>query len=438
MFQDILKGSGRSSVATNLRIKLSQRQKESSRTLADQMADELASVQSSKKIFVFYKGNEYAVTDCVKTSGKALLTTSLEPKDAVRSNWLRSELLQCSGLPVKLEINGKEVDPQDVKNDRILAAKIKKADLDLEDLGDSVDVIATTGVRCLYTDEGKAFLRLLIDQLKANEQEVTVDNIKNAIGGFADGVDTLDLETLEPKQDNEFTAAEDLSPEDRAFKDGLDGLGLDATVELTPSQDVSHYDVKISQDITISQLNKLNELIKATYNITEDPEVNVDADNSTSSISFDVPIKTASKADTEDIKKVIKISDPKNEATEDGSDDETDKDKEVGSGLDDDGYSDDIFLSSLDDLYNKCDWTEVNVETSDVNAYKQLIKSLSSFNGNVVSSPRNNPLASLQTFKTDDELGLREFIAGIKNNRGINLLAKRQDLKSRIKNFFLL
>ena len=136
--------------------------------------------------------------------------------------------------------------------------------------------------------------------------------------------------------------------------------------------------------------------------------------------------------------KVIKISDPKNEATEDGSDDETDKDKEVGSGLDDDGYSDDIFLSSLDDLYNKCDWTEVNVETSDVNAYKQLIKSLSSFNGNVVSSPRNNPLASLQTFKTDDELGLREFIAGIKNNRGINLLAKRQDLKSRIKNFFLL
>lgn len=428
MFQDILKGSGRSSVATNLRIKLSQRQKESSRTLADQMADELASVQSSKKIFVFYKGNEYAVTDCVKTSGKALLTTSLEAKDAVRSNWLRSELLQCSGLPVKIEINGKEVDPQDIKNDRILANKKVKAeleDLDTDTLESYTDPLATMGGQLVTSEEGSALLSTIVEGLKNLNIEASKENIQAVLDSFESN---LDLFLTSPKE----TESAALSEEDLKFKQALEGMGLNTSVSAQEDDNSSRYIVTIKADLTISQLKKLNAIIKDIYGITEDPEVDVNSDDdSVTTLSFDIVNPTTGSAAVDEPQIAPIEDEPKEDNTQTTPD-------ENNSGMDDDGYSDDIFLSaSFKELYDKCDWTEISVETDSDKAYTQLIKSLSNFTGDVVSNPDNKPTNKVQSFKTNDETGLREFISGIKNNQGINLLANKSRLRSRLKTFFL-
>ena len=427
MFQDILKGSGRSSVATNLRIKLSQRQKESSRTLADQMADELASVQFSKKIFVFYKGNEYAITDCVKTSGKALLTTSLESKDAVRSNWLRSELLQCSGLPVKIEINGKEVDPQDIKNDRILANKKNKAeleDLDTDALESYTDPLATMGGQLVTSEEGSALLSTIVEGLKNLNIEVSKENIQAVLDSFESN---LDLFLNSPKE----TESASLSEEDLRFKQALEDMGLNTSVSAQEDDNSSRYIITIKADLTVSQVKKLIAIIKDIYGIKEDLKVDVNGDDdSVTTLSFDLVSSTTGSAAVDE-PQIAPIEDPKKDDAPAILDD-------GNSGMDDDGYSDVIFLSaSFKELYDKCDWTEISVETDSDKAYTQLIKSLSNFNGEVVSNPDNKPTNKVQSFKTNDETGLREFISGIKNNQGINLLANKSGLRSRLKTFFL-
>lgn len=433
MFQEAIKiksnSNSRSSVAVNIKAKTNARNREAGRTLADQMADELSAVQSSKKIFVFYKGNEYAVTDCVKTSGKALLTTSKEPNGAVRSNWLRSELLQCSGLPVKIEIEGKEYDPKDIKNDRILANKKKQAeleDLDTDVLDSYIDPLATMGGQLVTSEEGSALLTTIIEGLKNLNIEASKENIQAVLDSFESN---LGLFLNSPKE----TESAALSEEDLKLKKALEDMGLNTSVSVQEDDNSSRYIVTIKSDLTVSQVKKLIAIIKDIYGITEDPEVDVNGDDdSITTISFDVVNSTTGSAAVDE-PQIVPPEDPKeyNTDTPTAPDDSN-------SGMDDDGYSDDIFLSaSFKELYDKCDWTEVNVETESDKAYTQLIKSLSNFTGDVVSNPDNKPTNKVQSFKTNDESGLREFISGIKNNQGINLLANKSGLRSRLKTFFL-
>jgi hypothetical protein len=391
------------------------------------MADELASVQFSKKIFVFYKGNEYAITDCVKTSGKALLTTSLESKDAVRSNWLRSELLQCSGLPVKIEINGKEVDPQDIKNDRILANKKNKAeleDLDTDALESYTDPLATMGGQLVTSEEGSALLSTIVEGLKNLNIEVSKENIQAVLDSFESN---LDLFLNSPKE----TESASLSEEDLRFKQALEDMGLNTSVSAQEDDNSSRYIITIKADLTVSQVKKLIAIIKDIYGIKEDLKVDVNGDDdSVTTLSFDLVSSTTGSAAVDE-PQIAPIEDPKKDDAPAILDD-------GNSGMDDDGYSDVIFLSaSFKELYDKCDWTEISVETDSDKAYTQLIKSLSNFNGEVVSNPDNKPTNKVQSFKTNDETGLREFISGIKNNQGINLLANKSGLRSRLKTFFL-
>lgn len=434
MFQEAIKIKGnsnsRSSVALNIKAKMNARNREAGRTLADQMADELSAVQSSKKIFVFYKGNEYAVTDCVKTSGKALLTTSLEPKAAVRSNWLRSELLQCSGLPVKIEIEGKEYDPKDIKNDRILANKKKQAeleDLDTDVLDSYIDPLATMGGQLVTSEEGSALLLTIVEGLKNLNIEASKENIQAVLDSFESN---LDLFLTSPKE----TESAALSEEDLKLKQALEDMGLNTSVSAQEDNDKSSYLVTIKSDLSVSQLKKLIAIIKDIYGIKEDLKVDVNGDDdgndSITTLSFDVVNPTTGSAAVDE-PQIAPIEDPKKDDAPAILDD-------GNSGMDDDGYSDDIFLSaSFKELYDKCDWTEISVETDSDKAYTQLIKSLSNFNGEVVSNPDNKPTNKVQSFKTNDETGLREFISGIKNNQGINLLANKSGLRSRLKTFFL-
>ena len=88
---------------------------------ASQLADSLA-VGGNKKVYLTYNNQEIAVTDAIKTSGKVILITEVNGK-AVQAKWLADELRQSMGLPVFVEIEGKEIPVQDIISNKIKANK---------------------------------------------------------------------------------------------------------------------------------------------------------------------------------------------------------------------------------------------------------------------------------------------------------------------------
>ena len=135
----------------------------------------------NKRVYVNYKGTDYAIEDVIKASGQVILLAEEDGK-AIKANWLAEELKNATGLGVYLEIEGKLVPAQDVINSKIQAKKATAIE-ENEDSVTSSNEFSSSNNDSIITlitmvlDSGRGTEKLLSQMVGSlTDQEVIVIN----------------------------------------------------------------------------------------------------------------------------------------------------------------------------------------------------------------------------------------------------------------------
>lgn len=209
-----------------------------------------------KKAYVTFNDKLYPVIDVIKTSGKVLVLTA-EGDKPIRASFLIDELNQATGLPVFIEIEGKEYSAKEVRDNQILAKRKKEA---------SHDRSAQFGEQLKNLPETQAFLAKVKELYESQSLELTPED------GLVTVAIALDLYEL--KDNKETQAASDtilgkpLKPIQEFIKDKFDS---DSSFV---QADRYNYTVTLDEPLAKGELRLLEQKLQDYFNVTTDIEDN--------------------------------------------------------------------------------------------------------------------------------------------------------------------
>ena len=212
-----------------------------------------------KKAYVTFNDKLYPVIDVIKTSGKVLVLTA-EGDKPIRASFLIDELNQATGLPVFIEIEGKEYSAKEVRDNQILAKRKKEA---------AHDRAAQFGEQLKNLPETQAFLAKLKELYASQSLEVTPED------ALVTAAIALDLYDVKNTDDNKET---------QAASDTILGKPLKPIQEFIKSKfdsdssfvqaDRYNYTVTLDEPLAKGELRLLEQKLQDYFNVTTDVEDN--------------------------------------------------------------------------------------------------------------------------------------------------------------------
>ena len=209
-----------------------------------------------KKAYVTFNDKLYPVIDVIKTSGKVLVLTA-EGDKPIRASFLIDELNQATGLPVFIEIEGKEYSAKEVRDNQILARRKKEA---------AHDRAAQFGEQLKNLQETQAFLAKVKELYESQSLELTPEDALVTVA--------IALDLYELKDNKETQAASDtilgkpLKPIQEFIKDKFDS---DSSFV---QADRYNYTVTLDEPLAKGELRLLEQKLQEYFDVTTDVEDN--------------------------------------------------------------------------------------------------------------------------------------------------------------------
>nr|DAX81702.1 MAG TPA: hypothetical protein [Bacteriophage sp.] len=210
-----------------------------------------------KKAYVTFNDKLYPVIDVIKTSGKVLVLTA-EGDKPIKASFLIDELNQATGLPVFIEIEGKEYSAKEVKDNQILAKRKKEA---------AHDRASQFGEQLRDLPETKAFFDKIKELYASQSLEATPEDI---LVTTAIAFDIYESNAKEAQASNNTILGKSLKPiEDfitKKFKTDVSFVQADRY----------NYTVTLGDALGKGELRVLEQKLQEYFDVTTDVEENDD------------------------------------------------------------------------------------------------------------------------------------------------------------------